>query len=247
MIPAGGKGGLRVETGPLPLTYALVQVDLLDPQQQQTSLWAHVRIKREVFDISGGWVSTDLGKQNSLTAEPYLKTLKRMHINTAHIGEVSGYTDNAARYEQYPLKLFNRLTPVERFDRDEMLPRIHGVEFLGEPQYGGGRPVPPQEVWEAFRPYETTRLPTTVTHSEERIWRNYAGLSDYPHYDAYRVSPRPLIHGRGTNVGGKHDYAGGRPGNDWRHDTQPAPTQPSATDRLLVARRTSRLGTRWRS
>jgi len=31
-----------------------------------------------------------------------------------------------------------------------------------------------------------------VTHSEERVWRFYAGLSDYPHYDAYRVTaPAP--------------------------------------------------------
>lgn len=44
------------------------------------------------------------------------------------------------------------------------------------------------EVWRALAPYAATRLPTTVTHSEERIWRDYAGLSDYPHYDAYRVS-----------------------------------------------------------
>ncbi len=210
VIPAGGKGGLQAKTGPLPLTYALVQVELMDSQQQLTSLWAHVRIKREMFDISGGWVASDLSGQSSLTAEPYLKTLKRMHINTAHIGEVAGYTDNPARYEQYPLKLFNRLTPVDRFDRDEMLARIHAVEFLGEPQYGGGRPVPPQEVWQAFQPYETTRLPTTVTHSEERIWRYYAGLSDYPHYDAYRVcAPRPM-HGRATNAGAKQDCAGGR-------------------------------------
>ena len=69
-----------------------------------------------------------------------------------------------------------------------MLPRIHAAEFLGEPQYGGGRPVPPQEVWEKLQPYASTRLPTSITHSEERIWRDYAGLSDYPHYDAYRVT-----------------------------------------------------------
>jgi hypothetical protein len=30
-------------------------------------------------------------------------------------------------------------------------------------------------------------LATTLTNSEERIWRYYAGLSDYPHFDAYRV------------------------------------------------------------
>jgi hypothetical protein len=66
-----------------------------------------------------------------------------------------------------------------------MLPRIHAVEFLDEPQYGGGRPVPSQQVFEAFAPYGPTRLPTSVTHSEETIWRYYAGLSDYPHFDAF--------------------------------------------------------------
>ena len=35
-------------------------------------------------------------------------------------------------------------------------------------------------------------LPTSVTHSEVRLWRFYAGISDYPHYDAYRVTaPSP--------------------------------------------------------
>jgi hypothetical protein len=48
------------------------------------------------------------------------------------------------------------------------------------------------EVWRKLAPYQTTRLATTLTHSEERTWRFYAGLSDYPHYDAYRVcAPSP--------------------------------------------------------
>jgi len=90
------------------------------------------------------------------------------------------------------LKYFGGLRPFEVYDTDTMLPNIHAVEFLGEPQYGGGTPVPPQEVWEALAPYSVTRLATTLTHSEERIWRDYAGLSDYPHYDAYRVTaPSP--------------------------------------------------------
>jgi hypothetical protein len=43
-------------------------------------------------------------------------------------------------------------------------------------------------VFERLRPYASSRLATTVTHSEERVWQTYAGLSDYPHYDAYRVT-----------------------------------------------------------
>jgi hypothetical protein len=70
-----------------------------------------------------------------------------------------------------------------------MLPRIHGVECLGEPQFGGGAGQRlPQEVFRALEPYAPTRLPTTVTLSDESNWRYYAGLSDYPHYDAYRVT-----------------------------------------------------------
>ena len=191
MIPAKDRGGARVSTGPLPLTYALLQVRLTNADGQAITVWAHQRIKREVFDIGGGWVADKLGTTNTLQAEPYLKALRRMHVNAGMHQEVSGYSDSDL-FERYPLKYMNRLQPLSHYDADTMLPRIHAVEFLGEPQYGGGTPVPPQDVWKAFTPYAPTRLPTSVTHSEERIWRFYAGLSDYPHYDAYRVTaPSP--------------------------------------------------------
>jgi len=185
MIPSGDRGGAIVSTGTLPLTYTALEVRLRDSRNDPVTLWAHLRVKREVFDISGGWVSSKVNGHSTLTFEPYLKTLRRMHINTGHIGEVGGYTDNTELYLRYPLDL-------KRYDTDSMLKHIHAVEFLGEPQYGGGRPVHPMEVWRKLTPYQSTRLATTVTHSEERIWRFYAGLSDYPHYDAYRVcAPSP--------------------------------------------------------
>lgn len=187
IIAGKDRGGARVQTGPLPLSYAAVQVRLLDPEKKTIDLWAHLRIKREVFDIGGGWVASRLGTSNTLHAVPYLKTLRRMHVNSGMHDHVAGYTDNSKLYQAYPLKYMNRCQPVERYDNKDTLPRIHAVEFLGEPQYGGGKPVPPMKVWQAFAPYQRTRLPTSVTHSEERIWRFYAGLSDYPHYDAYRV------------------------------------------------------------
>jgi hypothetical protein len=195
VIAAHDRGGATVKTGKLPLTFAALEVRLADPNGSPLTLWAHLRIKREWFDLSGGWVASKLGTSNTLHCEPYLKTLRRMHINTGHIADTPGYTDQDGPdglYTRYPLKYFNKLEPFSRYDTDAMLPRIHAVEFLGEPQYGGGRPVPPMEVWRKLAPYASTRLPTTVTHSEERIWRYYAGLSDYPHYDAYRVTaPSP--------------------------------------------------------
>jgi hypothetical protein len=191
MIPSHDRGGARIATGPLPLTYAALEVKLTDAAGTPVTLWAHQRIKREVFDISGGWVASNLGGSNTLHSEIFLKTLRRLHVNTAHIAEVPDYTDQTGPdglYTRYPLKYFNKLEPFSHYDTDVILPRIHAVEFLGEPQYGGGRPVPPHEVWKALSSYAPTRLPTSVTHSEERIWRFYAGLSDYPHYDAYRVT-----------------------------------------------------------
>ncbi len=191
VIPANDRGGARVATGPLPLTYAAIEVRFTDVSGTAVTVWAHQRIKRESFDISGGWVAEGLGSGNSLHAERYLQTLARMHVNAGMHQHVPGYSDSPL-YARYPLKYMNRLQPFEQYDTDAVLPRIHAVEFLGEPQYGGGKPVSPQACWNAFAPYAATRLPTSVTHSEERLWRFYAGISDYPHYDAYRVTaPSP--------------------------------------------------------
>ena len=202
-IPANQRGGARVDTGRLPLTYAALEVRLSDAGGKPVTVWTHQRIKREVFDISGGWVASKLGSSNTLHAEPYLQTLSRMHINAGMHEHVPGYSDSPL-FEKYPLKYMNRLQPVARYDSDSMLPRIHAVEFLGEPQYGGGKPVSPQDCWKAFAPYAPTRLPTSVTLSEERVWRFYAGVSDYPHYDAYRVTaPSPDAWGQYDRWGGQ--------------------------------------------
>jgi len=133
-IPAHDRGGMTVRGDPLPLTYTAVEVQLGPPGS--FSIWGHLRIKTERFDISGGWVNDS---RNSVAKEVFLKTLKRLHVNTAHLAINPGYSDTDL-YTRYPLKYFQALTPVEIYDTDEMLPRIHAVEFLGEPQYGGGHP-----------------------------------------------------------------------------------------------------------
>lgn len=192
LIPANDRGGARVATGSLPLTYAALEVRLADPAGKPVTVWAHQRIKREVFDISGGWVhDTSGGGHKPLESEAFHKTLRRGYVNTAHIMDMPGYTDQTGPdglYTRYPLKYFADLKPIDHYNSDALLPRIHAVESLGEPQYGGGKPVSPHECWKALAPYAPTRLPTSVTHSEERIWRFYAGISDYPHYDAYRIT-----------------------------------------------------------
>jgi hypothetical protein len=207
-LPAREKAIIRARVGKLPLSYAAVEVQIEDANSVKSSLWAQLRVKREVFDISGGWVQGGRHAQQMMTFEPFLKTLRRMHVNTAHLSDnIPGYSDQATPgglYDRYPLKYFNALTPMSHYEADAVLPRVHAVEFLGEPQYGGGRPVAPMEVWRRLAPYQASKLPTTITHSEERIWRYYAGLSDYPHYDAYRVcAPSP-------DAWFKYDRWGGR-------------------------------------
>ena len=187
LVASGDRACLKARIPTAPLSYVVVELELEDESGKRESLWAHLRLKSEAFDISGGWVSSEVGGRSSLESEEFLKTLSGMHLNTAHIQEVGGYTDNKEMYERYPLKRFAKMEQLDRYNREEMLPEIHAVEFIGEPQYGGGRPIPPQEVWSMLAPYQPTSLATTVTLSEERTWRYYAGVSDYPHYDAYRV------------------------------------------------------------
>ena len=207
-IAAGDRGGAEVSTGPLPLTYAALEVRLVDEAGVASTVWAHQRVKREAFDISGGWVhDTSGGGQRPLESEAFHKALRRLHVNTAHIRDVEGYTDQVGPgglYTRFPLKYFSDLRPLARYDSDALLPRVHAVEFLGEPQYGGGKPVSPMDCWRALAPFASSRLPTSVTHSEERLWRFYAGISDYPHYDAYRVTaPSPDSWGQYDRWGGE--------------------------------------------
>lgn len=191
-IPAGEKGVLIAETDPLPLTYTALEVQLEDEAGGLQTLWSHVRIKREVFDISGGWVDGPARDgRSTLLHEPFLKVLKRLYVNTGHIGIIKGYNDTHGEselYKNYPIKQFGALRPLNEYDQDKMLPLVHGAELLGEPQLpfsNGG--VLPQQVFKEFAPYASTRIPTTITLNDEATFRYYAGLSDYPHYDAYRV------------------------------------------------------------
>lgn len=187
-IRSSSMGLLHLEIDHFPLSYAAIEIQVTPAGDElPKSIWAHLRIKPNVFDISGGWIASEIAGKNSLQVEEYVRVLKRLHINTGQIEEVSGFTDNPDAYSAFPVKRFNRMDAMERYDSDSMLPHIHAVEFLGEPQYGGGRPVPPQEIYNSLSKYQPTRLPTSITLSEERTWRYYAGLSDYPHFDAYRV------------------------------------------------------------
>jgi glucosylceramidase len=186
-VPPGDHGGAIAAVARPPLSSAAVEVQVRDAEGATTSLWAGLRVKCEHFAIGGGWIDGSFHGRRTLHCEEMLRTLRRMHVDAGMHGMVPGYTDDPVRWALCPARMMNRCWPLAEYDTPSMLPRVHAVEFLGEPQYGGGRAVPPDEVWRALAPYRRSRLPTSLTHSEERVWRHYAGLSDHPHYDAYRV------------------------------------------------------------
>ena len=122
----------------------------------RASLWAGKRLIPSWpnwEDISGGWVSSELDGKSTLTYEPFLQTLRGMHLNTAHSGEIGGYTDHPQLYARYPLKRFQT-----------------GIHPQGSA--GSMEPVPPKPCLESvthrkrrlygFRIFLTTRAPADV-------------------------------------------------------------------------------------
>lgn len=215
VIAPGEKGLIWFKGGRLPLMYGALELTMADPKDQRFSLWAHTRIKRESFDISGGWVAEPIKGFKPMTHEPFLKVLQRMHVNTAHFTSVPGYTDQTdpkGLFTLYPLKRFGKLDPKSEFDAEAMLPFVHAVEFLGEPQSEGGNSGRvPQAVLQALSPWAKSRLATTVTLSDESTWNHYAGLSDYPHFNAYRVSAPSADDWRGYTRWGDQRIGWGAP------------------------------------
>lgn len=182
------RSGAIFHVGRLPLTHGVVEMVVEHPSGKKSSLWAYLRFKRDQFDIGAGWLDVPSSPGVvPLTKESFLKLLKRMHINLAHIENVPGYTDSIHEYglyTRYPLRMMSGFADVEKYNTDEWVAKIHGVDALGEPQMGKS----PEESYKTLRKYDSARYPTTITLSEESGFRYYAGLSDYPHFDAYRVT-----------------------------------------------------------
>jgi hypothetical protein len=122
-----------------------------------------------------------------VTKESYLKLLKRMHVNLTHLENISGYTDSLGEdglYTRYPMRLMSGFSDIDRYNTDEWVAKIHGIDAVGEPQMG----LTPIETYNALKKYERAKYPTTLTLSEDSGFRYYAGLADFPHFDAYRVT-----------------------------------------------------------
>jgi len=166
----------------------VIEIAWQGPEGRGASCWAARRFKDDAFAIGSGWL--DIPSAPSVTPlkqESFLALLRRMHVDTTHVGEVPGYTDQTGPdglFTRYPLKLLSGFEDISRFNAAEWSRRIHGVDILGEPQMD----KTPAAAHAVLRRYDRATYPTTITLSEEQGFRFFAGLSDYPHFDAYRVN-----------------------------------------------------------
>ena len=65
----------KLEVGSLELGYAIVEAQFSSQGEDEVdSIMAKIRVRREMFDISGGWVSSELDGKSTLTYEPFLQT-----------------------------------------------------------------------------------------------------------------------------------------------------------------------------
>ena len=187
-VPARERGMFAAVCGPLPPARGVIEVGLAGADGAAFSRFAHLRFKDDAFAIGSGWL--DVPSRPGvvpLLRERYLALLKRMHVDTAHVGEYPGYTDATGPdglATRYPLRFMSGFEDIARYGAPEWRRRIHGVDILGEPQMG----KTPRQSRAILARYDRAPYPTTVTLSEEKGFRFYAGLSDHPHFDAYRVN-----------------------------------------------------------
>ena len=188
-VKPGATMIVMAKTGPLPLTHGLVEVVFETADGARHSRWARMRFKADRFDISSGWMAIATPKGVvPVTRESFLKMLKRMHVNCFWGDHIAGYTDDTGPdglYTRYPMRQKAYFEDIDTYNADEWVARIHGVDRLGEPQHVN---MPPMEVYNILKHYDAARYPTTLTLSDEKGWRYWAGIVDFPHYDAYRVS-----------------------------------------------------------
>ena len=138
VIPPHDRGVVTTLLGRLPRAHGVIEIAWQGPEGRGASCWAARRFKDDAFAIGSGWL--DIPSAPSVTPlkqESFLALLRRMHVDTTHVGEVPGYTDQTGPdglFTRYPLKLLSGFEDISRFNAAEWSRRIHGVDILGEPQ-----------------------------------------------------------------------------------------------------------------
>ena len=178
VVPAGDFNGAYVKTGKLPFGELLVEINYKKGRDRYKEIF---NIKPLIIDFSFGmgWAEKDLAGSNA-----FCRTMSLLHLNTVN-GNASGFFSQADKATKYEVKKFARLQDVEVQNRPENLNRIHAAEHFGEPQFSRR---PAQEIYDYYTTYRNSGYPSTLTLSHEPGFNRYAGVVDFPHFDAYRVT-----------------------------------------------------------
>jgi hypothetical protein len=172
---AGGRGAGLWSAPELPSGYALVEATF----SNQMKAWSLLRIKDDSFDIGAGWLDTRAPNgENPLQLPLFRSLLRRLHINLTH-------SQHDPAPDGRPFRRMSTFADIKKFSAAGEAASIHCADVVGEPQHSG---LSPWEVWRRLKPYESGTFPTCLTLSEDLGFGFYAGLSDWPHFDAYRVN-----------------------------------------------------------
>ena len=194
-VPASGINGAFIKTGKLPFGEIIVEFEI-NRQSSIEKMYYVVKPMIISYDIGLGWDSGLLSK-----SEAYCKTMKLMHFNTVNSG-LNKFLENKEWSGKYPMKRFSKLEQEAATTDENELKTIHGAEHFGEPQFGKR---PAREIFNYYVTYRNSGFPTTLTLSHEPGFFLYAGVVDYPHFDAYRVvAPHADKWGDYTKYGNKN-------------------------------------------
>lgn len=173
--PAWEEDAAILSIGELPNQQVLIEAQFNNGMKR----WAMLRAKDDSFDIGAGWLDTrSQNKANPLELPLFRSLLRRLHINLVHV-------QNEPNSDGKPFRRMATFSDVKRFSQPAEAASIHCADVVGEPQHSQ---LSPWEVFRRLKPYDTAAYPTCLTLSEDIGFGFYAGLSDSPHFDAYRVN-----------------------------------------------------------
>ncbi len=171
----GDRGAALFLARELPSGYTLIEASFNNNVKQ----WSLLRIKDDAFDIGAGWLDTRAPNgRNPLEIPLFRSLLRRLHINLTH-------SERDPAPDGQPFRRMSTFADIKKFSVPAEAASIHCADVVGEPQHSG---LTPWDVFRRLEPYRAGSYPTCLTLSEDLGFGFYAGLSDWPHFDAYRVN-----------------------------------------------------------
>lgn len=179
IIAHGSLNGAYVKTGNLHFGEAILEFSFTI-DGKKVNIFYTMKPMVINFDLGMGWGDEYL--EGSLA---FVKTMKLLHMNTVNGNAREFFTNADGRSEQYPMKVFSKLIGDAQTRDTLRINQIHGEENIGEPQL---HKLPAQDIYDYYSFFRQSAFPSTLTLSHEPGFNAYAGVVDFNHFDAYRVT-----------------------------------------------------------